>query len=150
MSANCESSPHWIVTSANDAVSVDDCCSVSVAVEPVVLSQVRVIEVVLLVGFALATTAELFALAWSALRRGIGELAIAGFVGSAAYNSTATLGVAGLVHPLRTHGVVGAAWLGAALPLAVIALGGRRARIGRLGGGLLAVTYVVYVTVVLA
>jgi cation:H+ antiporter len=59
---------------------------------------------------ALATTAELFALAWAALRRGVAEIAVAGVVGSAAYNATATLGVAALVHPLSTADVIGPAW----------------------------------------
>jgi len=93
---------------------------------------------------ALATTAELFALAWAALRRGITELAVAGVVGSAAYNATATVGVAAIIRPLPSRGIVGAAWLAAALPLIVLALGGRRARVGRLGGAILLVTYGVY------
>jgi len=93
---------------------------------------------------ALATTAELFALAWAALRRGITELAVAGVVGSAAYNATATVGVAAIIRPLPSRGIVGAAWLAAALPLIVLALGGRRARVGRLGGAMLLVTYGVY------
>jgi cation:H+ antiporter len=79
---------------------------------------------------ALATTAELFALAWAALRRGVAEIAVAGVVGSAAYNATATLGVAALVRPLSTAGVIGPAWLAAGLPLVVVAAGGRRQRLG--------------------
>jgi cation:H+ antiporter len=94
---------------------------------------------------ALATTAELFALAWAALRRGITELAVAGVVGSAAYNATATVGVAAVIRPLPSRGIIGAAWLAAALPLIVVALGGRRARVGRLAGAMLLVTYGVYV-----
>jgi len=42
---------------------------------------------------ALATTAELFALAWAAMRRDGLEIAVAGVIGSVAYNATATLGV---------------------------------------------------------
>jgi cation:H+ antiporter len=99
---------------------------------------------------ALATTAELFALAWAALRRGIGELAVAGVIGSAAYNSTATLGVAALVRPLSTGGVIGAAWLAAALPLVVVLFGWRRARVGRRGGAILLAIYAVYVILVLS
>ena len=49
---------------------------------------------------ALATTVELFALAWAAMRRGVSEIAVAGVVGSGAYKATATLGVAALVRPL--------------------------------------------------
>src|SRR4029079_3167645 len=60
---------------------------------------------------ALATTAELFALAWASLRRGITELAVAGVVGSAAYTATATVGVAAVIRPLPSSGTVGAAWL---------------------------------------
>jgi cation:H+ antiporter len=94
---------------------------------------------------ALATTAELFALAWAALRRGITELAVAGVVGSAAYNATATVGVAAIIRPLPSNGIIGAAWLAAALPLIVVVLGGRRAKVGRLGGAMLLVTYGIYV-----
>jgi cation:H+ antiporter len=93
---------------------------------------------------ALATTAELFALAWAALRRGITELAVAGVVGSAAYNATATVDVAAIIRPLPSSGIVGAAWLAAALPLFVLALGGRTARVGRLAGAILLATYGIY------
>jgi len=48
---------------------------------------------------ALATTAELFALAWAAMWRGVSEIAVAGVVGSVAYNGTASLGVAPLSAP---------------------------------------------------
>jgi cation:H+ antiporter len=97
---------------------------------------------------AFATTAELFALAWAALRRGITELAVAGVVGSAAYNATATVGVAAVIRPLPSNGIIGAAWLAAALPLAVVALGGRRAAVGRFAGAMLLGTYAVYVFVI--
>jgi cation:H+ antiporter len=98
---------------------------------------------------ALATTAELFALAWAALRRGIAEIAVAGVVGSAAYNATATLGVAALVRPLSTAGVIGPAWLAAGLPLVVVAAGGRRHQLGRLAGSGLLAIYAAYLIVVL-
>ena len=98
---------------------------------------------------ALATTAELLALAWSAVRRGITELAVAGVIGSAVYNATATLGVAALIHPLSNGGVVGASWLAAGLPLFIVALGGRGARLGRLAGLALLATYGAYVALVL-
>jgi cation:H+ antiporter len=98
---------------------------------------------------ALATTAELFALAWAALRRGITELAVAGVVGSAAYNATATVGVAAVIRPLPSNGIIGAAWLAAALPLMLVALGGRRARAAHVAGGILLVTYGVYVFAIL-
>src|SRR4029077_2328720 len=52
-----------------------------------------------LVGFA--TAFELVVLAWSSARRGITEAAVAGVVGSFAYNATMSLGVAALARPLR-------------------------------------------------
>jgi cation:H+ antiporter len=96
---------------------------------------------------ALATTAELLALAAAAHRRGVSELAVAGVVGSAGYNSTVTLGGAALARPLVTTGVVAAAWLAAGLPLLLLVLGGRSGRIPRWGGVLLVGVYVAYVAV---
>jgi cation:H+ antiporter len=52
-----------------------------------------------LVGFA--TAFELVVLAWSTARRGVTEAAVAGVVGSFAYNVTMTLGAAALVRPLK-------------------------------------------------
>lgn len=98
---------------------------------------------------ALATTAELFALAWSAARRGVTEIAVAGVVGSAAYNATMTLGAAAVVAPLTTTAMRPAAVLAALLPLAVVALA-RRGHLGRGAGALLVTAYVVYVVLVLA
>lgn len=98
---------------------------------------------------ALATTAELFALAWAAARRGVSELAVAGVVGSALYNATATLGAAALVRPVRVGGVGGAALAAAGLPLVVVVLAARRARIGRGAGVALLAGYVVYLAWVL-
>ncbi len=96
---------------------------------------------------SLATTAELFALAFSAIRRDVEELAVAGLVGSAGYNATVTLGGAALVRPIDTAGVVPWAWLAAALPLLVLVLGGRSGRIGRFAGGVLVVGYLAYLIV---
>jgi cation:H+ antiporter len=93
---------------------------------------------------ALATTAELFALAAAALRRGVGELAVAGVVGSAGYNATVTLGGAALARPLDTAGILPAAWLAAGLPLLILALDGRAGRIGRLAGAALVLIYLAY------
>lgn len=95
---------------------------------------------------ALATTAELLALAGAAHRRGISELAVAGVVGSAGYNSTVTLGGAALARPLATTGVGAAAWMAAALPLLLLVLGGRSGRIPKWGGVVLVATYGIYVT----
>jgi cation:H+ antiporter len=98
---------------------------------------------------ALATTAELFAIVWAAARHDVPEIAVAGIVGSAVYNATATLGVAALVAPLRDQRVTGPALLAAVLPVVVLVLA-RGARLGRLAGALLVAGYVAYVVVVLA
>jgi cation:H+ antiporter len=90
---------------------------------------------------ALATTAELFALVWAAFRRGVEELAIAGVLGSALYNATATLGLAALVRPLVVTGIGWQAWLAAALPVALVVMAAMGQRVGRAGGGLLVATY---------
>jgi cation:H+ antiporter len=92
---------------------------------------------------ALATTAELFALAWSATRRDIPEIAVAGVAGSVAYNATATLGAAALTQPLAVTGMLVPALLAAALPLAVLVLA-PRGRLGRPAGALLVVVYLVF------
>lgn len=95
----------------------------------------------------LATSAELFALAVSAHRHDLSELAVAGVVGSAGYNATVTLGGAALARPIATAGISGAAVLAAALPLVILVLGGRRGRLTRAGAGVLIVVYVVYIAV---
>jgi len=97
---------------------------------------------------ALATTAELFALVFAAVRRGATEIAVAGVVGSAAYNATATLGAAALVRPLAAADLLGPAALAAGLPLAVVGLT-RRGALGRAAGLLLLAAYAAYVVVVL-
>jgi cation:H+ antiporter len=96
---------------------------------------------------ALATTAELFALAVSAHRHRISELAVAGVVGSAGYNATVTLGGAALARPLSTAGVTAAGWLAAGLPLLVLGLGGRAGEVNRWAAGVLLAIYFVYVAV---
>jgi cation:H+ antiporter len=93
---------------------------------------------------ALATTAELFALVWAAYRRWVEELALAGVLGSSVYNATATLGVAALVQPIHVSGLKWQAWLGAALPAALVAYALVFKRVGRVGGGLLVATYGAY------
>jgi cation:H+ antiporter len=98
---------------------------------------------------ALATTAELFALVLAAVRHDVPEIAVAGVVGSAAYNATATLGAAALARPLATDGVLVPAMLGVALPL-VLLLVTRRGSLNRLAGALLAASYLAYVVAVLA
>jgi cation:H+ antiporter len=98
---------------------------------------------------ALATTAELFALVLAAARHDVPEIAVAGVVGSAAYNATATLGAAALARPLDVSGILPAAVVAALLPLAVLAVA-RGRRLGRVGGGLLCAAYAAYVVLVLA
>ena len=97
---------------------------------------------------ALATTAELLALVWAAARRGVEELAVAGVLGSAAYNATATLGAAALARPLVTSGVSRPAWVAAALPLVLVAAS-RGERIGRAVGLALLACYGVFVVITL-
>ena len=98
---------------------------------------------------ALATTAELLALVWAAARRNVPELALAGVLGSAVYNATATLGVAALVRPLTGFHVSGAAWGAAALPLLLLLATWRRERISRPLGVLLLASYAAFVVLTL-
>jgi cation:H+ antiporter len=97
---------------------------------------------------ALATTAELFALVFSAARHDVPEIAVAGVVGSAAYNATATLGAAALARPLVVDGVLPSAVLGLALPVLLLVLT-RRGHLGRAAGALLVVLYAGFVVAVL-
>jgi len=98
---------------------------------------------------ALATTAELFALAWAAMRRDVPEIAVAGVIGSVAYNATATLGVAALVRPLAVTGIMVPAIIAAVLPVALLAVtpGGR---LNRQTGAVLVLGYAAWVAAVLA
>jgi cation:H+ antiporter len=97
---------------------------------------------------ALATVAELFALIWAAARRSIDELALAGVLGSALYNSTATLGATAIVTPVPSSGLLAPAVAAAALPVALIILSPRR-RLGRIAGVLLLAAYAAYVVLTL-
>ena len=99
---------------------------------------------------ALATTAELFALVLSAARHDVPEIAVAGVVGSAAYNSTATLGAAALARPLAVDGVLWSpAVLALALPLLLLVVT-RGGSLGRPAGALLVALYAGFVVAVLA
>ena len=98
---------------------------------------------------ALATTAELFALVLTAARHDVPEIAVAGIVGSAAYNAKATLGAAALARPLAVDGVMWAAVVAAVLPL-VILLFARRGHLGRAAGGALCAGYAAYAVLVLS
>ena len=97
---------------------------------------------------ALATTAELFALAWAAMRRGVSEIAVAGVIGSVAYNATASLGAAALVRPLAVTSIQVPAILAAVLPVALLVVtpGGR---LNRPTGVVLVLGYAAWVTAVL-
>ena len=84
-------------------------------------------SVVGLTVLALATSAEMVALAWAAHRRGIGELVVAGAVGAVAYNATVSIGLGALVSPLaigRGSPVVTVGLATAVLPMLLVA--GRR------------------------
>jgi cation:H+ antiporter len=98
---------------------------------------------------ALATTAELLALAWAAAKREVSELAVAAVVGSAAYNATATLGAAAIVHPTSDVDARSAALVAAALPVVILALGGRSRHLGRSAGVVLVGLYAVFVALTL-
>lgn len=93
---------------------------------------------------ALATTAELFALVFAAARHGATEVAVAGIVGSAAYNATATLGAAALVRPLAGVHVLWPAVAAAVLPLVVVALALRGGRLPRPAGVVLVAGYLLF------
>lgn len=97
---------------------------------------------------ALATTAELFALVFAAVRHDVPEIAIAGVVGSALYNSTATLGAAALARPLSVDGLVLPAAVAAGLPVVVLLLA-TRGRLGRPAAAVLVAAYVAFVVLVL-
>ena len=103
-----------------------------------------------LVGFA--TGFELVVLAWSAARRGISEVVVAGVVGSFAYNATMTLGAGALAHPLvlTDAEILHVPWvlmLGSLVLVTLLAA--RRGRLGRGEGVLLLAAYPVFVVVAL-
>ncbi len=100
----------------------------------------------------LATSAEMVALVWSARRRGLSGVVVAGAVGAVAYNATVTLGLAALVDPLalgRHNVVTSVAALTAVLPL-VLLVGARSGFLPRPVGGLLVAGYVATVGALLA
>ncbi|MBF2019879.1 MAG: sodium:calcium antiporter [Hydrococcus sp. C42_A2020_068] len=98
-----------------------------------------------LIGFA--TAFELVILCWSAARKGVTEVVVAGVVGSFAYNVTMTLGAAAMIRPLS---IVDATLLhkpSIAMLLAlvlVILLAIPKQRISRKAGWLLVVAYPVF------
>jgi cation:H+ antiporter len=104
-----------------------------------------------LVGFA--TGFELVVLAWSTARRGASEAALAGVVGSFAYNMTMTLGAGALVRPLAIgnaallHGPLLVMLAALAMPILLALPSGS---LGRLSGLGLLLAYTGYVGIVLA
>ncbi|MEP7090075.1 MAG: hypothetical protein ABI776_08190 [Nocardioidaceae bacterium] len=109
-------------------------------------------SVVGLTVLALATSAEMVALIWSARRRGLSELVVAGTVGAVAYNSTVTLGLAALVSPLglgRHNVILSVAAFTAVLPLVLLA-SRRSGVLPRAVGVVLVAAYVVAVGFLLA
>ena len=104
-------------------------------------------SVVGLTVLALATSADMVALVWSARRRGLHQVVMAGTVGAIAYNSTVTLGLAALVSPLglgRQNVIVTTTAVTAVLPLVLFA-GARSGVLPRPVGALLVAAYVVAV-----
>ncbi|HSE08557.1 MAG TPA: hypothetical protein VLB29_07810 [Nocardioidaceae bacterium] len=93
---------------------------------------------------ALATSAEMIALVFAAHRRGVTEVALAGAIGSVAYNATVTLGLASWVEPLllgRRTPILEIGVVTALLPLVLLA-GRRTGSLPRVLGLLLVVAYV--------
>jgi cation:H+ antiporter len=97
---------------------------------------------------ALATSAEMFVIVVAAKRHDVPGIAIAGVVGSAAYNATVTLGAAALVRPLHVPGLAVHALFAAVLPLALLGLA-RDGWLGRRAGVMLCLGYAAYLAVVL-
>jgi cation:H+ antiporter len=93
---------------------------------------------------ALATSAEMLALVWSARRRGVPELALAGTLGAIAYNATASLGVAAIVRPLDVGDQTAPLVVSGLVIAAMAALATLRS-VPRWSGGILVATYVVTV-----
>ncbi|MCS6959615.1 MAG: sodium:calcium antiporter [Pseudanabaenaceae cyanobacterium SKYGB_i_bin29] len=99
-----------------------------------------------LVGFA--TAFELVVLCWSAARQGATDVVIAGVVGSFAYNTTMTVGLASLLRPLQIEegsllhrpGVVMLACL-----VLVLVLAARKKKIDRFGGFILLASYPLFI-----
>ncbi|HYJ69108.1 MAG TPA: hypothetical protein VEX15_15775 [Nocardioidaceae bacterium] len=93
---------------------------------------------------ALATSAEMLALVWSARRRGVPEVALAGTLGAIAYNATASLGIAAVVRPLDVGDETAALAVSGLVIAAMAALATLRS-VPRWSGGVLVAAYVVTV-----
>jgi cation:H+ antiporter len=90
---------------------------------------------------ALATSAEMLALVWSARRRGVPEIALAATLGAVAYNATVSLGVAAIVRPLRVDDKTATLVVAVAVVVALAGLVAHRRRVARPTGALLIATY---------
>ena len=102
-----------------------------------------------LVGFA--TTVELVVLAWSTARRGATEAAVAGVVGSFAYNVTMTLGAAAVARPLTIvdAGLLHFPLLVMLSALAFVILLATEGSLGKVAGGVLVAAYPIFIIVLL-
>jgi cation:H+ antiporter len=94
---------------------------------------------------ALATSAEMLALVWSARRRGVPEIALAGTLGAIAYNATVSLGVAAVVRPLEVADETAIAVVSGLVVAATVGLAAHRGAVRRWTGGGLIAAYVVTV-----
>jgi cation:H+ antiporter len=93
----------------------------------------------------------LVVLAWSTARRGATEAAIAGVVGSFAYNVTMTLGAGALARPLQIPNAASlhAPWIYMLASLAfVLVLSARGGVLGRRSGVALLAAYPVFIALV--
>jgi cation:H+ antiporter len=102
------------------------------------------------VGFA--TAFELIVLAWSTARRGVPEAAVAAVMGSFVYNTTMTLGAAAVVRPLTVLDATLLHFplivmLGSLAFVLVLAVPNRQ--LGKARGGVLLVSYLVFVGILL-
>ena len=102
-----------------------------------------------LVGFA--TTVELVILAWSTARRGATEAAVAGVVGSFAYNVTMTLGSAAVARPLTIvdAGLLHFPLLVMLSALVFVILLATEGSLGKVAGGVLVIAYPIFIIVLL-
>ena len=94
---------------------------------------------------ALATSAEMLALVWSARRRGVPEIALAGTLGAIAYNATVSLGVAAVVRPLAVGDETATVAVAGIVVVVLAGLAAHRRPVRRWSGGVLVATYAVVV-----
>ena len=94
---------------------------------------------------ALATSAEMLALVWSARRRGMPEIALAGTLGAIAYNATFSLGIAAVVRPLEVGDQTDVVVVTVLVVASTVGLALHRGPVRRWIGGVLIVAYAVTV-----